>query len=153
MKLRYLYGAAFVVLIVTVLLFVRPRSSVSTTFTGLESYEDGAVVVPGQVLEKLWACRVDATSSVVKDAYVKVVQNELDLGKPGLQGPDVPVLVVGTKGGVKPGDEFDIIFPITVPKELKDGLYELDVRLCDKQGIVYNSTKKPLYALLKVVRK
>ena len=134
-------------------LLALPGVGVSTSFTGRETIPDGTVVKPGQKIMKMWECRVDASSTAIKDAYVKVVPNVWNLGKPGLKGPVKPVLIVDTKDGVDPGRTFRVEVQITVPKDLKDGIYELDVRLCDKQGNVYNSSKKPLYALLQVSRK
>lgn len=128
-------------------------SNVSTTFTGRETYPDGTAVRPGDRIIKMWECRVDAASDVVKDAYVKAVPITWNKGRPGLKGAEKPVLVIDTKDGVESGRTFRVEVSIEVPKGLKDGLYELDVRLCDKQGNVYNNTKKPLYTLLRVSQK
>lgn len=128
-------------------------ADVSTTFTNKENYPDGSVVKPGQMIMKTWEVRVDSTSDVVTNAHIKVVPIFWQKGKAGLDVLTSPILIRDTIRSVKPNDTFTIELPITVPKKLPDGLYEVDIRLCDKDGKVYSTAKKPLYALLKVSRK
>lgn len=127
-------------------------AGVSTTFANRENYEDGTVVKPGERIVKTWECTVDNGSDVVRNAYVKVVPAAWGKGKDGLKGPAKPILVESTKPGVNPGATFTVKLPVEVPANLPDGPYELDVRLCDKQGNVYSDKKKTLYVLLKVQR-
>ncbi len=135
------------------LLTVPALADISTSYVRDVNYPDNAVVRPGQKIDKKWEVRVDSTSDLITNAHIKVVPIVWSKGKTGLNVLTSPILVRDTIRGVKPNETFVIELPITVPKNLPDGLYEVDVKICDKDGHVYNTTKKPLYALLRVKRK
>ncbi len=156
-KMTMLFVAMLVACVLGFVWYVRDLQTadpyISTTFTGWQTPQDGVTVSPGTNIVMEWECDVDDGSETIKNAYVKVVPIEWNKGRKGLEGSAEPIPVNDTRDGVEPGRTFWVKMPIVVPKELKDGLYEMDVRLCDKQGNVYNVHKKPLYALLQVKRK
>lgn len=127
-------------------------ASILTTYVRDLNYPDFSVIKPGQKITKSWECRVDSDSDIIKNAYVKVVPTAWDKGQKGLVGPEKPIKVKDTARGVKPGQTFKVSVPILAPKDLPDGQYELDVKLCDSKGRIYTPHKLPLYALLRVKR-
>ncbi len=139
--------------LLTATLILPALADISTSYVKDVNYPDNAVVKPGQKIVKKWEVKVDSTSDVITNAHIKVVPIVWNKGKAGLDVLKSPIMVRDTIRGVKPNETFVVELPITVPKNLPDGLYEVDVKMCDKDGHIYNTTKKPLYALLQVKRK
>lgn len=130
-------------------LAVLAQDGLDTKFTNKENYPDGTTVYQGDKIKKRW--QVEVVSGTAHNVYViQTEKNHWGLGKSGLIGPKKATLLATTKKPIQAGQTFWVEAVIQVPKSLPPDTYELDVRMCNKKGVPFNTKKKPLYALLEV---
>lgn len=124
------------------------QESIRTKFTGNETVDDGTVAYPGEKFHKRWECRVE--SGTVHNVYIVQVPIQHGKGQAGLKGGEKPILLKTTATPTKAGGTFWMEVEVTVPANLKPGIYEADYRISDAKGKPFDTSKPPVFILLDV---